>query len=178
MIIKKNNFKEVLIIKQKIYKDFRGYFKEIFLKKFFKNKNFIFHYYTLSKKNVIRGLHFQKKFQQEKLIYVSKGKILDVILDLRKKSKTFGKYFSVILSEKNRKALYIPKGFAHGYYCFNNNTILNYMLTNYYKPRFEDGIIWNDKEIKIKWPIKNPILSKKDKKLNTFKLFKKKQLYL
>ena len=109
---------------------------------------------------------------------MSKGKILDVILDLRKKSKTFGKYFSVILSEKNRKALYIPKGFAHGYYCFNNNTILNYMLTNYYKPRFEDGIIWNDKEIKIKWPIKNPILSKKDKKLNTFKLFKKKQLYL
>lgn len=178
MILKKNKFKKVLIINQKKYNDFRGYFREIFIKSFFKNKNFMFHYYTLSNKNVIRGLHFQEKFQQEKYIYVSKGKILDVIVDLRKRSKTYGKYFSIILSEKNCKALFIPKGFAHGYYCYNNNTILNYILTNYYKPMFENGIIWNDKDLKIKWPTTKPIISKKDQNLNNFKHFKKVKKFL
>lgn len=178
MIINKNRFKEVLIVKHKKYKDFRGYFREVFIKNFFMNKNFKFHYYTVSNKNVIRGLHFQQNFQQEKYIYVSKGKVLDVIVDLRKESITYGKHFSIILSEKNCKALFIPKGFAHGYYCFDNNTILNYVLTNYYKPKFENGIVWNDEDLKIKWPTSNPIISEKDKKLNTFSHFKKVKKFL
>jgi dTDP-4-dehydrorhamnose 3,5-epimerase len=178
MLIKKNRFKKVLIINQIKLKDFRGHFREVFLKRFLKKKNFLFHYYTVSKKNVIRGLHFQEKFQQEKYIYVSKGKVLDIIVDLRKGSKTYGKHFSIILSEKNCKALFIPEGFAHGYYCFNNGTILNYVLTNYYKPKFENGIIWNDNDLKIKWPTRDPIISKKDKTLNTFKYFKKVKKFL
>ena len=110
---------------------------------------------------------------QAKFVSVLKGKILDYVIDLRKKSKTFGKTFSIVLSEKNCKSLYIPEGFAHAYYSFSNLNIIYYKLSNYYYPEYEDGIIWNDKTLKNKWPIKKPIVSPKDKKLKTFINFKK-----
>ena len=125
------------------------------------------------KKNVLRGFRFQTKFQQAKFVTVLKGKILDYVIDLRKKSKTFGKTFKIILSEKNCKSLFIPRGFAHAYYSFNNTNIIYYKLSNYYHPKFEEGIIWNDKTLRNKWPIKKPIISKKDRKLKTFLEFKK-----
>ena len=133
----------------------------------------IFDYATTSKKNVLRGFHFQSKFRQAKFVSVLKGKILDYVVDLRKKSKTFGKSFGIELSEKNCKSLYIPEGFAHAYYSFSNLNIIYYKLSNYYYPEYEDGILWNDKSLKAKWPNKKPVVSKKDKKLKTFHDFKK-----
>ena len=142
-------------------------------KKKIKWNNLIFDYVTTSKKNALRGFHFQSKFSQAKFISVIKGKILDCVIDLRKKSKTFGKSYCIILSENNCKALYVPQGFAHAYYSFDKENIIYYRLSNYYHPEYEDGIIWNDKTLKIKWPTKKPLLSKKDKNLKTFSNFKK-----
>ena len=129
-----------------------------------------------SKKNVLRGFHLQKKFQQGKFVSVVKGKIFDVVLDLRKKSKTYGKHFSIILSEKNSTSLFIPAGFAHGYCCLENENIVLYGLTNYRSKKNELGILWNDKTLKIKWPTKKPIISSKDKNNITFEKYK--NLYL
>ena len=107
-----------------------------------------------------------------------KGKILDCVVDLRKKSKTFGKSFKITLSDKNNLALYIPKGFAHAYYSYENENIVYYKLENYYKPKFEDGINVMDKKLKIKWPGNKFLISKKDKKLSSLEGFKKKYRYL
>ena len=104
---------------------------------------------------------------------VLRGKILDYVVDLRKKSKTFGKSFSIELSEQNCKSLYIPEGFAHAYYSYENLNIIYYKLSNYYKPKFEDGIVWNDKNLKFKWPTNKPILAKRDTKWRSFIDFKK-----
>ena len=98
---------------------------------------------------------------------------MDIVIDLRKKSATFGKSFNIELSENNCKSLYIPKGFAHAYYSFSDLNIIYYKLSNYYHPEYEDGILWNDKTLKIKWPTKSPLVSSKDKKLKTFLNFKK-----
>ena len=166
-------FKGLKIIQQKKNGDSRGNLRETFRKNIIKWDNLIFDYATTSKRNVLRGFHFQSKFKQAKLVNVLKGKILDCVIDLRKSSRTFGKRFSIILSEKNCISLYIPEGFAHAYYSFSNLNIIYYKLSNYYHPKFEDGIVWNDKFFNIKWPNKKPIVSKKDKKLRTFFEFKK-----
>ena len=108
----------------------------------------------MSKINSLRGFHFQYRFQQAKYVNVLQGKILDCVIDLRKKSKTFGKVFKIILSEKNCLSLYIPEGFAHAYYSYEKTNIIYYKLTNYYKPKFEDGINVMDKNLRIKWPKK------------------------
>ena len=156
-------FKDLKIIKLNSYKDIRGelYFG-IILKKF--KKKFVYDYTSVSKKNVFRGFHYQSKNKQGKIISVFKGSIIDCVIDLRKKSKTYKKNFKVLLSSKNKKSLYIPPGFAHGYYVKENNTIVNCKQTKYYSAKYEKGIIWNDKNLKINWKFKNPILSKKDKK--------------
>ena len=161
------------IIQQTKHGDNRGYLRETFRKKIIKWDQLIFDYATISKKNVLRGFHFQSKFKQAKFVSVLKGKILDCVIDLRKKSKTFGKCFSIELSEKNCRSLYIPEGFAHAYYSFSSLNIIYYKLSNYYHPKYEDGIIWNDKSLKNNWPTKKPIVSKKDKKLRTFSDFVK-----
>ena len=171
MKIIKTKFKGLKIIKQKDNKDNRGSLRETYNKKTIGKDNFIFAYCTSSKKNIVRGFHFQSKFQQAKYVNVVKGKILDYVIDLRKNSKTFGKTFKIILSSKNCLGLLIPAGFAHAYYSYENLNIIYYKLTNYYKPQFEDGIIYNDKSLNIKWPKKKLIVSKKDKKLNSFKSF-------
>ena len=176
MKILSTKFLGVKIIQSKIYKDSRGLFKENYKKKFFKNKNFIFGCTSKSNKNVIRGLHLQTKFLQDKYISVLKGAIIDVILDLRKNSNTFGKHFKIILSDNNGKSIFIPHGFAHGFLGLKKENIVYYTCTNYRSRKHEVGLLWNDKDLKINWPIKNPIISKKDKKNLKFKEFKK--LYL
>ena len=173
MYVINTKFEGLKIIQQKKFGDSRGNLRETFRKKIIKWDNLIFDYATISKKNVLRGFHFNSKFPQAKFVTVLKGKILDYVLDLRKKSKTFGKSFCIELSEKNCKSLYIPEGFAHAYYSFSNLNIIYYQLSDYYYPKYEDGIIWNDNTLKNKWPTKKPLLSKKDKKWRTFSDFKK-----
>ena len=173
MRIINTKIKGLKIIQQNKFGDSRGSLRETFRKKIIKWDNLIFDYVTVSKKNVLRGFHFNSKFPQAKYVTVLKGKILDYVVDLRRKSKTFGKSFSIELSEDNCKSLYIPEGFAHAYYSISNLNIIYYKLSNYYYPEYEDGIIWNDKTLKNKWPIKKPIVSPKDKKLKTFIDFKK-----
>ena len=170
MKIIKTKIKDLLIIKQKNNFDQRGSLREIFNKKVLK-KNFIFEYCTTSKAEALRGFHFQYKFQQAKYISVLKGKIMDCVIDLRKNSKTFGKTFKIILSDKNCFCLYVPEGFAHAYYSYEKINIVYYKLTNYYKPQFEGGINLLDKKLKIKWPKKKFNISKKDKRLKSFNNF-------
>lgn len=170
MKIIKTKFKDLLIIKQKNNKDKRGSLRETFNKKKLK-KNFVFEYCTSSKANALRGFHFQYKFQQAKFVSVLKGKILDYVIDLRKNSKTFGKTFKIVLSDKNCLSLFIPEGFAHAYFSFEKENIIYYKLTNFYKPNYESGINLMDETLKLKWPKKKFNISKKDKKLNSFKDF-------
>jgi dTDP-4-dehydrorhamnose 3,5-epimerase len=171
MRIINTKFKGLKVISQKNNKDIRGNLRETFKKKVIKWDDLIFDYATTSKKKVLRGFHFQSKLQQAKFVSVLKGKIFDSVVDLRKSSKTFGKSFSIILSDKNCLSLYIPEGFAHAYYTYSKMSIIYYKLSNYYEPKFEDGIIWNDLSLNIKWPNRKPKLSPKDKKLNTFSQF-------
>ncbi len=168
----KTKFKDLVIYEKNTYKDKRGYFRELYLQKHF-NNNFPFDVMSFSKKNVLRGLHLQLKQSQAKLITVLKGKIFDVSLDCRKKSKTFGKFFSITLSEKQNKSLLIPKGFAHGFCSLTENVVLHYKCSDYRHKDSETGILWNDKDIGIKWPIKKPIVSNKDKENLKFNDFKK-----
>ena len=168
------NFKGLKIIQQKKHSDYRGNLRETYIKKIIKWNDLIFDYATTSKKNVVRGFHFQSNFQRVKFVSVLKGKILDYVVDLRKKSKTFGKSFSIVLSENNCKSLYIPEGFAHAYYSFSKVNIIYYKLSNYYRPDCQDGILWNDKSLKFKWPTKKPIIAKRDAKWKSFEEFKKK----
>ena len=156
------------IIQSKNYYDPRGYFREVFKKNKIK-KNFIFGCLSKSKKNVLRGLHLQTKFSQAKLITVLKGKIFDVIVDLRKNSKTFGKSFSITLSAENPTSIIVPRGCAHGFLSLDKENIVYYLCDNYRSKRHEIGINWSDKALKIKWPIKKPILSIKDSKNISFK---------
>ena len=174
----KTKFKDLKIIKLKRNNDSRGYLAETYNKKLIGGKELVFDYKVISKKNIFRGFHFQYKFQQVKLISVLKGKILDCVIDLRKNSKTFGKTYKIILSEKNNLSLYVPNGFAHSYLTIDKENIVYYKLSNFYAPEFESGILWNDKDIKIKLPIKNPKISKKDKNLPSFKDFLKRFRYL
>ena len=162
--MKSKLFGGIKIFKSAVFTDNRGSFREIYKKKFIKKKNFIFDCLSISKKNVLRGLHIQTKNSQAKFLTVIKGEIFDVAVDLRKKSKTFGKYFSINLSSKNYSSIYIPEGFAHGFCCLDKENIVYYCNSNYRNINNETGILWNDPDINIKWPIKNPILSVKDKK--------------
>ena len=172
MKIIKTKFKDLLIYDKKTFKDKRGYFRELYLQKHF-NTKFPFDVMSYSKKNVLRGLHLQLKNPQAKLITVLHGKIYDVCVDCRKNSRTFGKYFSIYLSEKENKSLLIPAGFAHGFYALTDNVVLLYKSSKYRHSKSETGIKWNDKDLKIKWPIKKMIISQKDKKNISFKDFKR-----
>jgi len=172
MKIISTKFSGLKVIQSKSHKDNRGLFKEDYKKKFFTDKNFVFGCTSSSKKNVIRGLHLQTKHSQEKYVSVLKGAIIDVVVDLRKKSKTFGKHFKTILSDNNAKSIFIPAGFAHGFLALKKENIIYYKCTNYRSVKHEVGLLWNDKDLKIKWPTKNPIISQNDKKNLKFKEFK------
>ena len=174
-MIVKTKFKDLLIYKNKIFKDKRGYFKELIKERVIKKK-LPFTVMSYSKKNVIRGLHIQIKKPQGKLISVLKGKIYDVALDLRKNSRTFGKVFSCIISEKNSKSIYIPPGFAHGFCGLEKENYIIYSCSQYRSAASERAIKYNDKKLRIKWPIKKPLVSKKDMNAMEFFEFKKKYL--
>ena len=174
-MIHKTDFKDLVIIQNKKYKDSRGFFMELLKNKDLK-KNFPFVVCSYSKKNVIRGLHIQTKNPQGKYISVLKGKIVDIVIDLRKSSKTFGKTFKIILSDKNCKSLFIPPGFAHGFCGLDRDNYIVYNCTKYRHAKSEIGINYKDKDLKIKWPIKKPIISKKDKNNLSFIDFKKKYI--
>ena len=165
----KTNISGIKIFKSNTIKDNRGFFKETYKKKKLKNKELIFHCTSSSKKNVLRGLHIQIKNSQAKFLTVLKGKIFDVLLDLRKNSKTFGMHFSIILSNQSYSSIYIPEGFAHGFCGLDNENIVYYGCSKYREMGHEIGIIWNDADLNIKWPIKKPILSKKDSHNISFK---------
>ena len=169
--VSKTKFKDLLIFEGEIHKDKRGYLRELIVEKNVK-KRFKFQIISKSKKNVLRGFHFQYKHQQSKLITVIKGKVLDCVIDLRKNSRTFGKIFSIILSENNCKSLYVPRGFAHAYFSIQKMNVIYYKLSNYYDPKFEDGICYSDKDVNAKWPKTKLIVSKKDKLLGSFQNFK------
>ena len=162
MKIKNVNIDGLKIIKTKMFFDNRGFFKEVFKNNLIK-KDFKFDVMSSSKKNVIRGLHIQTKKPQAKVITVVLGKIMDVAVDLRKNSKTFGKYYSLIISDKSEYSFYIPEGFAHGFLFLSNKCIVHYKCSEYRHKESETTLDWRDQEVKIKWPIKKPILSKKDK---------------
>ena len=170
MKIIKTKFKGLLIIKRPTYLDSRGYLKELFEQKKYRKK-FIFDYFSVSKKNVIRGLHLQFKNPQAKIISVISGKIFDVVLDCRKNSKTFGKHFAMNLSAKDNTSLYIPEGFAHGFCSLTDNTVLYYKNSDYRIKKYEVGILWKDKDLDIRWPVKKAIISLRDRKNLSFNKF-------
>jgi len=177
MKINKTFIEDLLIIEPQLYKDDRGFFYESY------NKNnldkvinivFVQDNESKSNKGVVRGLHFQlPPFEQTKLVRCVSGKILDVVVDLRTNSKTYGKSFSIELSSENNKQLFVPKGFAHGFQVLSEEAIVNYKVDNFYNTKSESGIIWNDKDLSIDWnrDIK-PVLSDKDLKLDLFKNLK------
>ena len=151
------------------YNDSRGYFYEAFNAKLFHEKTginitFVQDNVSLSRKNVLRGLHYQLENSQAKIVHVVKGKILDVAVDLRKGSKTFGKYYSVILSSENKKQLFVPKNFAHGFLTLDDETYVSYKTSDFYDKKSEKTLIWNDTNINIDWGLTElPIISDKDK---------------
>lgn len=171
------------IIEPTIFGDERGFFLESYSKRDFQEigieAQFVQDNHSKSKRGVLRGLHFQSKFSQDKLVRVTSGAVLDVAVDLRRESKTFGKYYLVELSAKNKRMFYIPKGFAHGFLTLEDDTEFQYKCSEYYTPEYDSGIVWNDKEVEIDWQferygfkIEELILSEKDKKLQSFKEFK------
>ena len=168
----------VKLIKIKLFKDQRGVFYETFQKKYYLkigiNDNFVQDNYSFTKKMyTLRGLHFQKTpMQQSKLLTLINGKITDVIVDLRKKSNFYGQYIKINMSKNSYNQIYIPKGFAHGFLTKSNDVKVTYKVNNYYSPRHEKTIIWNDKILNINWNLKNinPIISSKDQKGISFNL--------
>jgi len=165
----------LVVLKPTVFKDNRGYFMESYtqknINKLLGNVNFIQDNESESSRGVLRGLHFQKPpYTQAKLVRCLKGSVLDVALDLRKDSKTYGIFETISLTEENKKQLFIPKGFAHGFIVLSKSAIFSYKVDNYYNPESESGIIWNDPDLNIDWKInKNEIIvSEKDKNLPTF----------
>lgn len=176
MEIIKTAIPDLLIIKPLVFMDDRGYFFESFNEQKFLNADlratFVQDNESLSQKGVVRGLHFQKPpFAQGKLVRVIKGSVLDVAVDLRKKSPTYGHWEAVVLSEQNKWMYWIPEGFAHGFATLEDNTIFSYKCTNVYNKESEGSIFWNDDSLKIEWNIQNPLLSEKDKNSPSFKDF-------
>jgi len=172
MKYQKTKFKDLRIYKGIKFDDTRGHFREVF-KENFLGKKLIFWCMSKSKKNVLRGMHLQIKKPQDKFVSVIKGKILDVVVDCRKESKTYGKYFKVILSDKNCKSLYIPAGFAHGFLTLSKENLVFYGCSTYRSAKHETTIKWNDENIKINWPKCKKIISKKDSNGISIKLLKK-----
>ena len=177
MKISKTFIKDLLVVEPQLFKDDRGFFYESYnKKKINKNIKIVFVQDNESKSNrgVIRGLHFQKPpHAQTKLVRCVSGEILDIAVDLRKNSKTYGKSFSIELSSENNKQLFVPKGFAHGFQVLSETAIVNYKVDEYYNPDSDSGLIWNDKDLSINWSIDvKPILSVKDLKLMSFRELK------
>lgn len=174
--------KDLIIIEPQVFGDDRGFFMESYTKKDFEGlgitEEFVQDNHSKSKKGVLRGLHFQTKHTQGKLIRVTAGKVLDVGVDLRSGSPTFGKWDKVLLTAENKRMLYLPKGFAHAFLTLEDNTEFMYKCTDYYAPEYDSGMLWNDSDLDIDWELEKfglsldeIVLSDKDKKQQTFKAF-------
>lgn len=177
MIFEETHIAGLIIIKPRVFEDSRGFFFESYNKESYAKLGlkveFIQDNLSKSQKGVVRGLHFQKPpFEQGKLVQVIRGSVIDVAVDIRKNSKTFGQYIAIELSEQNKTQFYIPPGFAHGFSTLEDNTIFSYKCTNVYNKESEDSIFWNDDTLKIDWGVKNPIISEKDKLAKPFDQFK------
>lgn len=170
----------VIIIKPDIYKDGRGFFTETYSKdKYYSlgiREEFVQDNYSRSKKNTLRGLHYQINKPQGKLVRVINGRVLDVAVDVRQDSKTFGQYFSVFLDDVNFYQLYMPPGIAHGFCVVSEFADFEYKCTNFYSPKNEKGVLWSDSDININWPVANPIVSAKDLTFNQLKDIPKNEL--
>lgn len=173
-IVEKSNIPDILTIEPKVFTDERGFFIEVFKKKDFESFGmqdlFVQVNHSSSTRGVLRGLHYQLiPAEQGKLIRCIKGEIFDVAVDIRKNSPWFSKYVGQTLSENNRKMMYVPAGFAHGFCVLSDIAEIEYYCTKEYAPEYERGVIWNDPELNIAWPLKDPLLSPKDKKFKPFK---------
>ena len=177
MQIKATPLDGVLVIEPRVFEDERGYFLEIHHQQRFQSAKidgvFVQDNLSFSKNNVLRGLHFQKTKPQAKLIQVISGGIFDVAVDLRPDSPTFGQWFGVVLSEENKRQLFVPKGFAHGFCVLSHCAHVAYKCSDYYDPEDEVGLLWSDPDIGIDWPVKDPILSAKDRQLGYLKDLKR-----
>ncbi len=174
MLFTPTPIKDIFVIQPKVFEDERGYFFESYNTNFFKQNNihieFVQDNQSLSQKNVLRGLHFQNPpYAQGKLVRVVTGSVLDVAVDIRKDSPTYGKHFSIVLDSKKKNMLWIPQGFAHGFLTLEDNTIFSYKCTNSYHKNSEDSILWNDPDIGIDWGTHTPLLSERDKEAKLFK---------
>ena len=170
--VKRMQIPDVILIKPKVFEDERGFFMETYKKEDFEKAgikgDFIQDNHSKSKHGVLRGLHFQREpYAQAKIVRCVRGEIYDVAVDLRKDSPNFGRYVGIILSEFNKYQLYIPRGFAHGFVVLSEVAEVVYKVDNIYAPDYEGGLIWNDPDVGIEWPIDKPILSEKDKKWST-----------
>ena len=178
MIFTENKIKGLYIIEPKLWRDDRGYFYESYSKKYFEDEGIIADFVqdnqSLSQKGTLRGLHAQKDpSAQGKLVRVIRGRVMDVAVDIRAKSPTYGQYMSIELNEENHKMLWVPPGFLHGFVTLEDNTIFTYKVTKLYDKDSEIGTLWNDKDLNINWGIdpSEVILSEKDKELPVFKDF-------
>ncbi len=177
-MIKKFDIEGPVLISSKVFKDDRGLFFESFNQIQFEDiigerVNFVQDNLSISKLNVVRGLHFQKPpFTQGKLVRVLKGKVIDVAVDIRKMSPTYGQHISVELSSDDNAMFWIPPGFAHGFSALTDDVVFSYKCTNYYNHESEDSILWNDEILKIDWKVKSAFLSEKDKVSQPFETFK------
>jgi dTDP-4-dehydrorhamnose 3,5-epimerase len=172
MQIIKTGIEGLLEISPEVYHDKRGWFFEFYKDEPFHKQGISYRFtqenVSFSHKGVIRGLHFQRSpWQQAKLVSVLSGKVIDVVVDLRKGSPTFGKTYSCVLDSERHNLLMVPEGFAHGFAALEDSLFL-YKSSNLYNKDFESGIVWNDPDLKIEWPFTNPVLSEKDQKLDTF----------
>jgi dTDP-4-dehydrorhamnose 3,5-epimerase len=176
MITEKTFIEGLLVIKPRVFEDARGYFFESYSEKALReaglHAQFVQDNQSLSQKGVLRGLHFQAPpFAQGKLVRVIKGSVLDVVVDIRKESPTYGKHFAIELNEQNKTMLWVPEGFAHGFATLQNDTIFYYKCSNYYHKESEGCVMWNDKDLGIEWNVKDPVLSEKDKAGTPFRDF-------
>lgn len=167
MKISKTLLSDCFIVDPTVHGDERGFFLETFQKERYGNflgndLEFVQDNHSRSSSGVLRGLHFQKLKPQGKLVRVVRGEVFDVAVDIRKESDSFGKWIGVNLSEKNKRQLWVPPGFAHGFLVLSNTADFEYKCTEYYDANDEYSILWNDPDLEINWPIENPILSKKD----------------
>lgn len=181
MKITESRIKEVKVLEPQVYTDSRGYFFEAFRASVFAgieaDISFVQDNISKSVKNVIRGLHYQIINPQDKLVTCLQGTILDVAVDLRRNSDTFGQHVAVELSDANKKMLFVPKGFAHGFSVLSEEVVVSYKCSNYYTPEGERGICWNDKALGIDWQVSSPVLSEKDRNLPELSLIKKEDLF-
>jgi dTDP-4-dehydrorhamnose 3,5-epimerase len=176
MEVIETELKGLFVLKPRVFEDERGYFFESYNQNLFKQAGldleFVQDNQSLSQKGVLRGLHFQNPpYAQGKLVRVITGAVLDVVVDIRKNSATYGKWYGLELTEKNKWMMYVPPGFAHGFLTLENNTIFSYKCTNFYNKAAEDCLLWNDKDIDVKWNYQDPLLSAKDLEGKPFKGF-------